>query len=334
VPDSDNPGQGDDREREIAELWQQILRQELQHRRTWRGLFEQHEKVTGMKVRQLRVERGWTQADLGRKLDGLGWPLDQTTISNLELGRRPIRIAEAAALALAFGIPMAALLYLPVRGEPWSMAEMRTRLQEIDNRIAELERTMQAFATQHADYQFERLRLVQAMNEAAKAGERGEIEDLNLSAEETEGLIEGMTPEGRERIAEAMEPEQRAKVRNEQLEAMKDGEVERLADESFRMYQAGASLEQVSQFLAEAMPPGIADATRTAAEIVGGTLGVSGLTAGVSGLRGFTEAEIMPPGMAEATRAIAEIFGRTLRESGGLSGSAQADAGTSKRGGS
>ena len=67
------------------------------------------ERVIGKKVRQLRTERGWSQEDLRRRLEP-GWPLDQTTISNLELGRRPIRVAEAEALAAVFGMSLVALL--------------------------------------------------------------------------------------------------------------------------------------------------------------------------------------------------------------------------------
>lgn len=95
--------------KQAAELWQQSLRMALDERKTWRELFEGAEQAMGRKVRQLRTERGWTQEDLRQRLAEHGWPLDQTTISNLELGRRPIRVAETVALATAFGLPPLAM---------------------------------------------------------------------------------------------------------------------------------------------------------------------------------------------------------------------------------
>lgn len=68
------------------------------------------EKAVGEKVRQLRIERGWSQAELSEKLDSLGWPMGQMTISRLEAGTRPLRLAEADALASAFGMTLVALL--------------------------------------------------------------------------------------------------------------------------------------------------------------------------------------------------------------------------------
>ena len=273
--DNERQAERDNQDRQIAELWQQILRQELQQRKAWLDLFEGHERIIGAKVRQLRMERGWSQLDLAQRLDELGWPLHQTNISKLEAGKRPIRVAEADALATAFGIPALALWYLPTAGEPRSMAEMRAQLQRIDDRIAELERTMQGFVNQHADYQFERMRLVQAINEAAKAAERGDLEEL--SPEDAQVLAEGMTPQGRQRIAESMESAQRPMVRNEQLEAIKSGHLQRVASEAFLLYQSGASLEEVGQFVADTMPPGFAEPGRVAADIIGEALGASGL---------------------------------------------------------
>ena len=260
--DDERQGKRGAQERQIAELWQQILRQELQQRKTWRDLFESHERIIGAKVRQLRMERGWSQLDLAQRLDDLGWPLHQTNISKLEAGRRPIRVAEVDALATAFGIPALALWYLPVAGEPWSIAEMRSQLQRVDDRIAELDHTMQGFVSQHADYQFERLRLVRAMNDAAKAAERGELGELS--------------PEDAKVLAEGMGSEPQPTARNEQLDRT-ERHLQRIASEAFRFYQEGASLEEVGQFVADSLPPDFAEPLRTAAEIVGKSLGASGL---------------------------------------------------------
>ena len=182
---NDSKRDSGDHEREIAELWEQVLTQELRHRRHWRDIFETHEKVIGAKVRQLRTERQWSQDDLAEKLDSMGWPLGQMTISRLEAGTRPIRVADIVALAQAFGLPPLALWYLPVTGEPWSIAAMRRRLAEIDDYIAGLKSSLDTTIGLYADGHFERERLVEALNDAANSAERGDLEDLDLDAEET-----------------------------------------------------------------------------------------------------------------------------------------------------
>lgn len=256
--------------RELIELWQKILRQELTHRITSREQFEMHERIIGRKVRQLRLERGWTQADLAARLDEVGWPLDQTTISNLELGRRPVRVAESDALALAFGIPMLALWYLPVTGEPWSIHQMRKRLADIDSRIKETEdhlsRLIRDSVTNLADHEAERMRVAQAISEAALAMERGEMERLSLSREETEAFIDAMDDE-RRAVREQMTPH------DELLERIESGEPKRLASEAYRMHQDGASPAEIGLFLAEAMPRDVSDPDAAAAAIVAEAIG-------------------------------------------------------------
>lgn len=262
-------------DRELAELHQQILREEIRHRKFSRDSFEQHEKIIGRKVRQLRAERSWTQADLARRLDELGWPLDQTTISNLELGRRPVRVAEADALAMAFGIPMPALWYLPIAGEPWSLTQMRARLQEIEERIAEQEKTTQSMISIWADYQFERERIARALNAAAEKAERGDLEEMSLDAGVLDALIEGLDPEHSrgglakmtdeelERAAaqlgmspeEARERRERDAQHTEQLRVIESGALQRLASEAWQRHLAGDSVQIIAQALADSLPP-------------------------------------------------------------------------------
>jgi transcriptional regulator with XRE-family HTH domain len=268
----------DDQNRQAADLWQRVLRQELQQRKTSRDLFEMHERVIGQKVRQLRIERGWSQADLAARLDEIGWPLHQTNISKMEAGRRPMRFAELCAIAMAYRVPVQSMLSLPVAGEPWSMADMRKRLAQIDELIADAEKRMRDLTSQLvgelAHYELERIRVSEAMNEAAKADDRGELEEL--SAEDAEALAEDMDPESRQRAIEAMTPEQRASHRNEALEAIQRGDPQRLVSEAFRMHLAGASDKEIGQFVADSMPPGFIEPLRAAAQIVAETLGKRG----------------------------------------------------------
>ena len=167
VPGADGP---------MAELWQKVLREELRHRSDFRRLFEQHERAIGVKIRQLREQRGWSQADLSDRLANYGWQLHQTNISKLEAGRRPMRVAEAAALAAVFGLPIVALWYLPLEGEPLTLADMRDHLRDIHDTIATVEETLKGLVTTIADEQYRRTRVIEAMKGAALAADRGEIE--------------------------------------------------------------------------------------------------------------------------------------------------------------
>ena len=245
MPD-DSEDRQQQRDRKLADLWQTVLRQELQHRKSLRTVLEQHEKVIGQKVRQLRTERGWTQEDLRRHLAELGWPLDQTTISNLELGRRPIRVGEAVALAAAFGLPLLALWYLPVAGEPSSLADMREALREMDESIARTEKTMHSIVTHYADQQSDRMRLVRAMNDAARAADNGELEIPDLSEETATALAEVLYKDKRK--AAPGDPAIDALV------ALQQGVLEQLADEAFRLYQTGAGVDEVAGLISQSMP--------------------------------------------------------------------------------
>ncbi len=263
----------EEKDREIADLWQQVLREELRHRRDFRALFDHHEKILGQKVRQLRTERGWSQEQLAEKLNGLGWAVHQTTIAKLEAGSRPIRIAEADTLAVAFGLPIEAMWYMPVTGEPWSLSAMRDAVKEVDRTIAHLEETLRSITLALADRQAERMRLVQAMNEAAKAADKGELEDLGLSKERSLEFVQAMAAD-REQVTESLDPETRAALRHEPLELLKKGVPQQLAAEVWRLHQALETPANIARLLAGSMPPGTADPMATAAEILRDSLGI------------------------------------------------------------
>lgn len=62
------------------------------------------------RVRQIRVERGWSQAELAKRMSDLvpGW--HQTTVAKTERAERDLRYPELLALAEALAIPLQALL--------------------------------------------------------------------------------------------------------------------------------------------------------------------------------------------------------------------------------
>ncbi len=66
---------------------------------------EPRSAVFARRVRQLRAERGWSQAELGRRV-GLG----QSRTATIE-ATGSVNLDQAAAFAAAFGVPVEVLLY-------------------------------------------------------------------------------------------------------------------------------------------------------------------------------------------------------------------------------
>jgi transcriptional regulator with XRE-family HTH domain len=153
------------------------------------------EKVIAQKIRQLRIERGWSQEDLAERMTRYGWPMHQTTIAKLEAGKRPIRAGEVFALTLVFGLPPLALWHLPVPGEPQALAAMRQQLVDTDEQVAELGRILHTMTTTYAHAMARRMHTAEALNEAAKRSSRGELEALGLDEDELQAFIEGLPPE-------------------------------------------------------------------------------------------------------------------------------------------
>ncbi len=71
------------------------------------------EQDVGERVRRLRLERGWSQAELAARVSSALPNWAQTTVAKTEAASRPIRVNEAAALAAALGVPLHELLTVP-----------------------------------------------------------------------------------------------------------------------------------------------------------------------------------------------------------------------------
>jgi transcriptional regulator with XRE-family HTH domain len=134
-----------------------------------RAACEDYEKAMGAQIRRLRMERNWSQEYLGKRMEMLGFALDQTTISNLELARRPIRVAEVAALSLIFCLPPFALWHLPVAGAPVSQERARENLQAADEKVEEMEKALHLIAGSYADALISRARAAQEIHAAAQS---------------------------------------------------------------------------------------------------------------------------------------------------------------------
>jgi transcriptional regulator with XRE-family HTH domain len=56
------------------------------------------------RLREVRAHKRWTQDDLARCLDALGFTLDRVAISKIEKGKRSVKLEEAMAIAYALDI--------------------------------------------------------------------------------------------------------------------------------------------------------------------------------------------------------------------------------------
>src|ERR1700736_1720387 len=105
-------------DRELAEALQELLTKELaettpEELAARRRVYEYWEKSFGEKVRQWRRERNWSQEEVADKLRAQGFDMHQTTVAKIERGTRPLRVAEAAAIATLFRVPPLAVFLGP-----------------------------------------------------------------------------------------------------------------------------------------------------------------------------------------------------------------------------
>ncbi|MFC8037846.1 helix-turn-helix domain-containing protein [Paenarthrobacter sp. NPDC057355] len=69
-------------------------------------------------VQRLRELKGWSQGELARRMTEEGWEgFHQTTISRIEKGQRPVRLAEARGLARVLGNQVGMMIAPPAESE-------------------------------------------------------------------------------------------------------------------------------------------------------------------------------------------------------------------------
>lgn len=143
---------------------------------TRRARHESWEKRFGEVVRGWRLDRNWSQEEVAEKLAYEGFEMHQTTVAKIERGARPLRVAEAAALAAVFRMPVMAVFELSLPGDVpwWSSSEepgvVQERQQLLERARANSDRArddLYSAAQIHAALLAEVEKLVLAMNEAA-----------------------------------------------------------------------------------------------------------------------------------------------------------------------
>lgn len=101
------------------------------------GPGDEDEEAFIRSMKRLREERGWTQADLARKMTDIGWSgMYQTTISRMEKGERPVRIGEARGLARVFEVTVGMMIAQPESSKPVeSLKNSVMKLEEVRSRL-------------------------------------------------------------------------------------------------------------------------------------------------------------------------------------------------------
>lgn len=96
--------------------------------------FAKHwERMFGVRVKDLRQSRGWTQDDLAKRMTSAGYQMHQTTVAKMESGARPTSVGEVAALAAIFGMPIGSVF-----SDDDEVDQMLLRLSEATAQTARL----------------------------------------------------------------------------------------------------------------------------------------------------------------------------------------------------
>lgn len=132
---------------------------------------ESWEKRFGDTVRNWRNERGWPQEEVARRLAGQGFDLHQTTIAKIERGARPLRIAEAAALAEVFEMPITAIFGLALPEDRTANLDAQQReLEEARRQVDDSRETLYSVAQRHAYLMAELEKVILRINDDVTDG--------------------------------------------------------------------------------------------------------------------------------------------------------------------
>lgn len=79
---------------------------------------ERAQNIIGLKVRSIRMAKGWTQSDLARQCQLKGFDISRTGISQIEGVFRKVSDHEMVLIVKALRVPISELI--PKRLPPWS----------------------------------------------------------------------------------------------------------------------------------------------------------------------------------------------------------------------
>lgn len=95
------------------------------------GLPDTPEGDVARKVRQLRVDRGWSQAMLAERMTASGMEWHQTTVAKAESAERALRYNEIVVLADALGVMVEDLLGLETPVASLRVLDLKARLERL-----------------------------------------------------------------------------------------------------------------------------------------------------------------------------------------------------------
>lgn len=126
---------------------------------------ESWERNFGEVVRGWRQDRNWSQEDVAEQLRHQGFEMHQTTVAKIERGARPLRVAEAMALAEVFEMPVMAV-FEPSLAEdhPGDLDSRRRALDEARDRVDHSRENLHSVARRHAHLLAEVEKLILQMN--------------------------------------------------------------------------------------------------------------------------------------------------------------------------
>ncbi len=134
------------------------------------------------RVRSVRVERGWSQADLAAKMSQFGQAWHQTTVAKTERAEREPRYTELLALARSLDVGVDALMGLDELSRATELG-LHTHLhrleqeeQLIELRLGYVERDIAALETQRRDLRQRRTELQRELRAARKGNTRTTVQ--------------------------------------------------------------------------------------------------------------------------------------------------------------
>jgi transcriptional regulator with XRE-family HTH domain len=126
---------------------------------------ESWERRFGEVVRGWRQDRNWSQEDVAERLRHQGFDMHQTTVAKIERGARPLRVAEATALAEVFEMPIMAVFELSLPEDPMGNLDSRRReLEDARKRVDHSRDNLYSAAQRHASLLAEVEKLILGMN--------------------------------------------------------------------------------------------------------------------------------------------------------------------------
>lgn len=164
---------------------------------------EYWEKAFGEKVRRIRQARGWSQRDLADRLALEGFTMHQVTLAKLERGERPLRVAEASALATVLGMPPL-LMFYGLGPEGSDLRELQVAANNMQKKLDAALKALRFMGEAYATAEAEMISFGKLVEEARQRGEPIEPAPSGQD-EDTRAIYATAMNEARDRMMAALD---------------------------------------------------------------------------------------------------------------------------------